>query len=56
MGTTLVVQLFETLEEVQQLFTRASRRKPRGKATSWATGAFMHGGVSGLRDGAKRLP
>ncbi|CAE7744641.1 unnamed protein product [Symbiodinium pilosum] len=56
MGTTLVVQLFETLEEVQQLFTRASRRKPRGKATSWATGAFTHGGVSGLRDGARRLP
>ena len=56
MGSVLVLQLFETLEEVQQLFTRAARRKPRGKATSWATGAFTHGGVSGLRDGAKRLP
>ena len=56
MGSVLVLQLFETLEEVQQLFTRAARRKPRGKATSWTTGAFTHGGVSGLRDGAKRLP
>ena len=56
MGSTLVLQLFEALEEVQQLFTRAARRKPRGRATSWATGAFTHGGVSGLRDGAKRLP
>ena len=56
MSTGLVMQLFETLEEVQQLFSRAKRRKPRGKATSWATGAFTHGGVSGLRDGAKRLP
>ena len=56
MGTTLVTQLFETLEEVQQIFSRASRRRPHGKATSWATGAFTHGGVSGLRDGAKRLP
>ena len=52
MGSVLVLQLFETLEEMQQLFTRAARRK----ATSWATGAFTHGGVSGLRDGAKRLP
>ena len=42
MGTTLVLQLFETLEEVHQLFSRASCRKPKGKATSWATGAsFM---------------
>ncbi|CAE7462041.1 RE1, partial [Symbiodinium pilosum] len=56
MGTVLVLQLFETLEEVQQIFSRASRRRPLGKASSWATGAFTHGGVSGLRDGAKRLP
>ena len=56
MGTPLVLQLFETLEEVHQLFSRASRRKPRGRATSWATGAFTHGGVSGLRDRTKRLP
>ena len=56
MAPVLVLQLFETLEEVRQLFTRAARRKPKGRATSWATGAFTHGGVSGLRDGAKRLP
>ena len=56
MGTTLVLQLFEKLEEVRQLFSRASRRKPQGQATSWATGAFTHGGVSGLRNGARRLP
>ena len=56
MSTALVLQLFETLEEVHQMFSRASRRKPRGRASSWATGAFTHGGVSGLRDGAKRLP
>ena len=56
MSTALVLQLFETLEEVKQLFSRASRRKPVMKASSWATGAFTHGGVSGLRDGAKRLP
>ena len=56
MSTGLVLQLFETLEEVQQLFSRAGRRKPKGKATSWATGAFTHGGVSGLRNGARRLP
>ena len=56
MGTVLVMQLFEALEEVQQIFSRASRRRPYGRATSWATGAFTHGGVSGLRNGAKRLP
>ena len=56
MGTVLVMQLFETLEEAQQIFSRASRRKSYSKATSWATGAFTHGGVTGLRDGAKRLP
>ena len=56
MGTVLVLQLVKTLEEAQQIFSRASRRRPLGKATSWATGAFTHGGVSGLRDGAKRLP
>ena len=56
MSTGLVMQLFETLEEVQQLFSRARRRRPKGRATSWPTGAFTHGGVSGLRDGAKRLP
>ena len=56
MSTGLVMQLFETLEESRQLFSRAARRKPRGRATSWATGVFTHGGVSGLRDGAKRLP
>ena len=56
MSTALVMQVFEALEEVQQIFSRASRRQPKGKAASWATGAFTHGGVSGLRDGSKRLP
>ena len=56
MASVLVLQLFETLEEVKQLFSRASRRQPTHKASSWATGVFTHGGVSGLRDGAKRLP
>ena len=56
MGTTLVLQLFEIFEEVRQLFSRSSRRTPKERATSWATGAFTHGGVSGLRNGARRLP
>ena len=56
MAPVLVLQLFEVLEEVRQLFSRASRRRPRQRASSWATGAFTHGGVSGLRDGSKRLP
>ena len=56
MSTALVLELFEVLEEVKQMFTRASRRKPISKASCWTTGAFTHGGVSGLRDGAKRLP
>ena len=56
MASVLVLQLFETLEEVKQLFSRASRRQPTHKASSWATGVFTHGGISGLRDGTKRLP
>ena len=56
MGTNLVLKLFEVLEEVRQLFSRASKRQPKQKASSWATGVFTHGGVSGLRDGSKRLP
>ena len=56
MAPVLVLQLFEVLEEVRQLFSRASRRQPRQRASSWATGVFTHGGVSGLRDGSKRLP
>ena len=48
--------LFEVLEETKQVFSRASRRTPTSKASSWATGAFTHGGVSGLRNGSKRMP
>ena len=51
-----MLSLFEVLEETRQVFSRASRRTPTNKASSWATGAFTHGGVSGLRNGSKRLP
>ena len=50
------LQLFKHLEDAKQPFSRSSTRKPASKTTSWMTGMFTHGGVCGLRDGAKRMP
>ena len=51
-----VLSLYGCLERARQLFSRSRTRRPSTRTTSWFTGMFAHGGVCGLRDGAKRLP
>ena len=51
-----VMKLYGCLERARQLFSRSGTRRPSSRTTSWITGMFSHGGVCGLRDGAKRLP
>ena len=48
-----VMYLFEKLEELGNTDFRVGSKTPM---TSWYTGAFVHGGVAGLRTNAKKFP
>ncbi|CAE7301732.1 RE1 [Symbiodinium sp. CCMP2592] len=50
---TDVMYLFEKLEELGNTDFRVGKKTPM---TSWYTGAFVHGGVAGLRTNARRFP
>ncbi|CAE7234262.1 hypothetical protein AK812_SmicGene14430 [Symbiodinium microadriaticum] len=55
-GMDEVEQLFRELEQVGQLFSKATGRQQEGEVASWATGVYGHGGISSLRQGVQRLP
>ena len=48
--------LFDKLEKVRQIYSRAARRQPGPRTTAWFTGMFTRGGIAGLRTGSKRMP
>ncbi|CAE7216076.1 Cfap91 [Symbiodinium sp. CCMP2592] len=51
-----VLQIFEMLEGTRPQTSKAGIRKSKTPSTSWSTGMFTHGGVSGLRTTARRMP
>ena len=48
-----MLYLFEKLEELGNTDFRVGKKTPM---TSWYTGAFVHGGIAGLRGNPKRFP
>ena len=48
-----VMYLFEKLEELGNTVFRVGKKTPM---TSWYTGAYVHGGMAGLRTNAKKFP
>ena len=55
-GMKEVELIFQELEQVGQVFSKAAGRQQDEKVTSWATGVYGHGGISSLRQGTQRLP
>ena len=51
-----VLRIFEMLERTRPTESRAAVRKSMSTSTVWTTGMFTHGGVSGIRNTAVRLP
>ncbi|CAE7684535.1 TY5A, partial [Symbiodinium sp. KB8] len=51
-----VLRIFEMLEQTRPTESRAAVRKSMSTSTVWTTGMFTHGGVSGIRNTAVRLP
>ena len=51
-----VLRVYEMLERTRQQGSKAVGRKSITTSTSWTTGMFTHGGVSGLRSTTTRMP
>ncbi|CAE7497148.1 RE1 [Symbiodinium sp. CCMP2592] len=51
-----VLRIYEMLERTRLQGSKAVIRKSTTSSTSWTTGMFTHGGVSGLRTTTTRLP
>ena len=51
-----VLSVYELLERTRQNESKAMNRQSTTRSTSWSTGMYTHGGVSGLRHSALRMP
>ncbi|CAE7481190.1 RE1 [Symbiodinium sp. CCMP2592] len=50
------LRIYELLERTKLPSSRALKRRSVTASTAWTTGMYTHGGVSGLRANAKRMP